>query len=69
MHLTLGLPKPFSDIEIANRAARQNVWTWPLSPNYYGSEVRQGLLLGFGGVAKEDIPRGVRQLRRVIEGN
>jgi GntR family transcriptional regulator/MocR family aminotransferase len=31
MHLTMKLPNEISDIQIAERAARQNLWIWPLS--------------------------------------
>jgi len=48
VHLVSTLPKGFSDREIAERAARQNLWLWPLSPSYLGTQRRQGFILGFG---------------------
>jgi GntR family transcriptional regulator / MocR family aminotransferase len=56
----------FEDVEIAERGARQELWLSPLSPCYAGGGARQGLILGFGSVAVEDIPKGVRRLRAVI---
>src|SRR6516164_3107251 len=32
MHLVASLPKGYADREIAERAAKQNLWLWPLSP-------------------------------------
>lgn len=64
MHLAVTLPNGSRDLEIAERAARQNLWIWPLSAAYLG-EARPGFILGFGGTAVEEIPRAVRQLRNL----
>jgi GntR family transcriptional regulator/MocR family aminotransferase len=66
MHLAVTLPKGSRDQEIAERAARQNLWIWPLSPSYLGA-ARPGVILGFGSTAVTEIPAAVRKLRRLIE--
>ena len=65
MHLTVTLREGSRDLEIAERAARQNLWIWPLSPSYLG-EPRPGFILGFGGTPIEEIPRAVRKLRNLV---
>ncbi|MGB8888706.1 MAG: PLP-dependent aminotransferase family protein [Candidatus Korobacteraceae bacterium] len=66
MHLAVTLPKRSRDIEIAGRAARQNLWVWPLSTSYLGEAARPGLILGFGSTAVEEIPRAVRKLAHLL---
>ena len=66
MHLTVTLPAGMNDVQIAHRAAERELWLWPLSRYYLGESVRQGFLLGYGGVAAQDIPRAVRLLHQVI---
>ena len=66
LHLTVTLPKGYRDRAIAARAARQNLWLWPLSPAYLGASPRQGFVLGFGGVTPAEIPDAVRRLREVV---
>jgi GntR family transcriptional regulator / MocR family aminotransferase len=66
MHLTVTLPSGSRDVEIAERAARQNLWIWPLSRFYAGERKRPGLILGFGSAAVEEIPRAVRKLRNLL---
>jgi len=66
MHLVVTLPKGSCDLEIAERASRQNLWLWPLSPSYLG-EARPGFILGFGGTAVEEIPTAVRKLRKLLD--
>lgn len=65
MHLAAMLPSPIHDTEIAERAARQNLRIWPLSPSYLG-EARPGLILGFGSASVEEIPAAVRKLRKLL---
>lgn len=69
MHLSVRLPKGVRDVEIAKRAAERNLWVWPLSLAYLNTPAMQGLMLGFGGVATQDILRGVRALRDTITGD
>jgi GntR family transcriptional regulator/MocR family aminotransferase len=66
MHLAVALPKGSRDLEIAERAARQNLWIWPLSPSYLGEVARPGFILGFGSTAVAEIPRAVRRLRNLL---
>jgi GntR family transcriptional regulator/MocR family aminotransferase len=66
MHLTARLLKKARDIDIANRAAERDLWIWPLSIAYSGTPTLQGLMLGFGNVATQDIGRGVRLLREIV---
>jgi GntR family transcriptional regulator/MocR family aminotransferase len=66
MHLTVTLPTSFRDVEISERAARENLWIWPLSPNYLGEATRSGFILGFGSTDVAEIPRSVRKLRGLL---
>ncbi len=66
LHLTVTLPKGYRDRAISVRAARQNLWLWPLSPAYLGAASRQGFILGLGGVTSAEIPDAVRRLREVL---
>jgi GntR family transcriptional regulator / MocR family aminotransferase len=66
MHLPVALTRRMSDREIAERAARQNLWLWPLSPYYAGKASRSGFVLGFGGTRIEEIPPAIRLLRKVL---
>lgn len=66
MHLTVTLPNGSRDLEIAERAARQNLWIWPLSTSYAGEVVRPGFILGFGSTPVAEIPRAVRKLRNLL---
>ena len=68
MHLTVTLSDQLRDIEIAERAARQNLWVWPLSTAYFGKRSRSGFILGFGSVAASEIPRAVQRLARLLDG-
>jgi GntR family transcriptional regulator / MocR family aminotransferase len=63
MHLAVTLPKGLNDREIANNAAREGLWLWPLSPSYLGAKRRQGFVLGFGNTPVEEMPHAVSQLR------
>jgi GntR family transcriptional regulator / MocR family aminotransferase len=65
MHLTVMLPKGRRDLEVSARAARQNLWLWPLSPSYV-AESRPGFILGFGSTPVEEIPEAVRKLRNLL---
>jgi len=65
MHLAVALQNRRQDLEIAERAARQGLWLWPLSLSYLG-EPRQGFVLGFGSTPVAEIPQAVRKLRNVL---
>lgn len=53
MHLAVALPDGSRDVEIAERAAGQNLWIWPLSRSYMGEMSRPGFILGFGEVRRK----------------
>jgi GntR family transcriptional regulator/MocR family aminotransferase len=65
MHLAVTLRSGSRDLEIAERAAGQNLWIWPLSPSYI-SKPRQGFVLGFGSTPMTEIPTAVRKLRNLL---
>jgi GntR family transcriptional regulator / MocR family aminotransferase len=65
MHIATITPQDWDDREIAARAARRNLWLWPLSTAYLGDNRQKGFILGFGGVAASDIPQAVSLMRRV----
>lgn len=66
MHLVVALPKGLHDMELANRAAREKLWLWPLSPSYLGGSTRQGFILGFGSTTAAAMPNAVRRLKGVL---
>jgi GntR family transcriptional regulator/MocR family aminotransferase len=67
MHLTVTLPKGFVDRKVAEKAAAEGLWLFPLSPCYIGEKPLQGLIMGFGSTPAKQIPRAVRQLRAVLK--
>jgi GntR family transcriptional regulator/MocR family aminotransferase len=66
MHLAVALPDCSRDVEIAERAAGQNLWIWPLSRSYMGELSRSGFILGFGSATVAEIPPAVRKLRNLL---
>jgi len=66
MHLTATLQNNINDIEIARRAASQNLWLWPLSTSYLESAASNGFILGFANTAEKDIPPAVQKLRNLL---
>ena len=66
MHLTVTLQSDISDTEISRRAAKQNLWLWPLSDAYLESATSNGFILGFANTAEADIPPAVRKLRNLL---
>lgn len=66
IHLVVTLQGQLRDRAISERAARENLWLWPLSPCYIDKNRKQGFILGFGSVSSKEIPRRVRQLRQLI---
>ena len=66
MYLTVTLPEGSRDLEIAERAARQNLRIWPLSSSYMGEEPRQGFILGFGSTPVPAIAPAVRKLGQLL---
>jgi DNA-binding transcriptional MocR family regulator len=66
MHLTVVLRRPSRDFEIANRAAAQNLWIWPLSSSFMNEPSRSGFILGFGSTPVEEIPAAVIRFRDLL---
>jgi DNA-binding transcriptional MocR family regulator len=66
MHLAVTRQARSRDLEIAERAAGEKLWIWPLSPAYLGAVPRPGFILGFGGTPVEQIPPAVRKLRNML---
>lgn len=66
MHLAVTLRNGSGDVEVAERAARQHLWLWPLSSSYCGEVSRAGFILGFGSAAVEEIPRAIRKLHSLL---
>src|SRR5262249_41437732 len=66
MYLSASLPGGVRDREICERAFQKGLRAAPLSDCYLETP-RQGLLLGYGGSAVEEIEAGVRLLREVID--
>ena len=69
MHLAVILPRGFRDMEIANQAARQSLWLWPLSSSYLGKNSRPGFVLGFGSTPAVEMPRAVLRLKQALESS
>lgn len=67
MYLTVTLPNNMRDTEIAERAAKQNLWIWPLSTSYMEGAASNGFILGFANAAEKDIPGAVRKLRNLLQ--
>jgi len=65
-HLAVTLKNRLRDLPIAEGAARQGLWTMPLSSCFLGKPSRQGLVLGYGGTSVAEIPAAVQRLRRVV---
>lgn len=65
----VAIPGPgINDREIAVKAARENLWLWPLSPCYLGKSKRNGFVLGFGGTPPRAFPKAVRHLAGLLPG-
>jgi GntR family transcriptional regulator/MocR family aminotransferase len=60
------LRRMLAPVLVAIRAARQGLWTMPLSSCYVGRPSRRGFVLGFGGTDVAEIERGVRRLAVVL---
>src|SRR5579863_3738772 len=65
MHLCI-IRDGIRDREIADRAARANLWLVPLSSSYAGKAFRPGFILGFGSTRPEEMPRAIRKLRSLL---
>jgi len=66
LYLTVTLPKGLRDRKIAELAAAQRLWLWPLSPCYADTVAKQGFILGFGGTQAREMRAAVRRLLALI---
>lgn len=66
LHLVVTLPPGINDVELATRAADEDLWLWPLSSAYAGKSPRHGFILGFGSTPAAQIPAAVRRMREVL---
>ena len=66
MHLAITLPGGLNDVEIVAKAAAERMWLTPLSPTYFGGNVRHGLILGLGSTPTDQIHRAVTRLRGLL---
>jgi GntR family transcriptional regulator / MocR family aminotransferase len=66
MHLAAVFPVKRDDVAMAEEAAKQGLWLWPLSRSYITKNVRTGFILGYGNVATHAMPRAVGKLRSAL---
>ena len=66
MHLTAAFRSNRDDVALAEKAAAQGVWLWPLSRSYVTKNVRKGFVLGYGNVAAQTMPTAVEKLRSLL---
>jgi GntR family transcriptional regulator / MocR family aminotransferase len=66
MHLVATFRSDHDDVAIAEKAAAQALWLWPLSRNYATRNVRKGFILGYGNVATQTMPAAVEKLRSAM---
>lgn len=62
LHLVVRLPEGCDDRAVSDRAAAAGLRALALSSCYAGPGGRPGLVLGYGGVSREEIPRAVQRL-------
>lgn len=62
------LPEPVNDKKACELASKNGILAMPMSAFYSTVSSRSGLFLGFGTVNSEQICRGVRELRRCLDG-
>jgi GntR family transcriptional regulator/MocR family aminotransferase len=55
-----------SDIKVAERAARENLALYPVSPLYVAGKHRHGFLLGFGAVTPKELRSGAHRLAKLL---
>jgi GntR family transcriptional regulator/MocR family aminotransferase len=66
IHLLAGLPYGADDVAIAHNAEQLGIELTPLSPHYYSTSPRQGMLLGFGALPEEQLARGIQLLAPLV---
>jgi GntR family transcriptional regulator/MocR family aminotransferase len=65
MHLIATLPDHLDEERLRADAARERIWLATMSRSYLASPGRQGLILGYAGVAEHEIERGVDIIARL----
>ena len=68
MHLAATFRAGFDrdDVTLAERAAVQKLWLWPLSKSYVTKDMRRGFILGYGNVAPQTMPKAVAKLKSLL---
>jgi GntR family transcriptional regulator/MocR family aminotransferase len=66
IHLLAGLPDGVDDVALAHNAEQLGIELTPLSPHYYSTRPRQGMLLGFGALPEEQLAIGIRLLAPLV---
>ena len=61
-----GVP-PSALAELVERAAREDVGVYPVTPHYLTPPPRGGLLLGYAAMSEREIAEGIRALARVVD--
>jgi GntR family transcriptional regulator / MocR family aminotransferase len=66
MHLAAAFRSDRDDVAVAEKAAEQGLWLWPLSRSYMTRNVRKGFVLGYGNVSTQTMPAAVEKLRAAL---
>jgi len=65
MHVLATLPPRLDETRLSQQAAKEGIWLSTLGKHYQAPPDRQGLVIGYAGVAEADIVRGVRVMDRL----
>jgi GntR family transcriptional regulator / MocR family aminotransferase len=66
LYLPVTIPNQYSDARIAQLAAKERLWLYPLSAFYFKKAELQGFPLGFSNVGIAHIRAAVRQMRKLF---
>jgi GntR family transcriptional regulator/MocR family aminotransferase len=66
IHLLAGLPAGVDDVTLALSAQRVGIEFSPLSPHFYSTPPRPGMLLGFGALNEDQLAAGVQRLAPLV---
>jgi GntR family transcriptional regulator/MocR family aminotransferase len=67
MHLVCQLPSRLDDRFVSRRAAQAGISVIPLSTCHLGKSPRPGLILGYGGIGRNEINAGVTKLGQILK--
>lgn len=67
MHLTGWLAEDFDELEVAEKAAENGLNLMPLSAYCIENKLPAGVILGYTGFDEQQIRRGVRKLKEILE--